>query len=319
MTALASQVYHLPVMLREASENLRIRPGSTHIDCTVGEGGHALAITQASQPGGRLLGLDRDTHALETARQRLSAQPNAVSLVHASFAELAPVAQEQYFTNVDGILYDLGISSLQLESQGRGFSFRSDEPLDMRFDPSQGATAADIVNSESPEMLEEVIFSFGDEPRARRISRAITRHRPINTTSKLAHVIEKGAGYRRGRTHPATRTFQALRIAVNGELKALEQTLPQAVSLLRPGGRLVCIAYHSLEDRIIKEFLRSESSDCLCPSSAIQCQCSHTATLHRVTKKILVPDPAEVRLNPRSRSARMRVAERLGSAPQKRA
>jgi 16S rRNA (cytosine1402-N4)-methyltransferase len=208
-------------------------------------------------------------------------------------------------------LFDLGLSSLQLADPARGFSFMGDGPLDMRYDPTgEGVTAATLVNQLPPEELEKLLIRYGEEGRARRIAEAIVAARPLYTTAELARVIERAVG-RRGRIHPATRTFQALRIAVNNELAALEVALPQAAELLRPGGRLVVISFHSLEDRVVKQFLRRESRDCICPPETPVCTCRHKATLRLVTRKPIVPTAGEVADNPRARSARMRVAERV--------
>jgi len=289
---------------------LAVRPGGTYIDATVGGGGHAAAILTASAPDGRLLGLDRDPAALEIARRRLAPFGDRALLRHGSFARLALLAQD--IAPVDGVVFDLGLSSLQLADPRRGFAFSREGPLDMRFDPEAGGpTAADLVNTLSVKELAEVLYRYGEERQARRIAEAIVAARPVRTTTELAEVVAAAVGSRRGRIHPATRTFQALRIAVNRELDALAEALPQALDLLAPGGRLVVISFHSLEDRIVKRFLRRESRDCICPPETPICTCGHRARLRVLTPKPVRPSPEEVAANPRSRSARLRAAQRL--------
>ncbi len=299
---------HIPVLLQAVLSFLQVRPGGVYIDGTVGGGGHAAAILKASAPDGRLLGIDRDPAALEVARERLAPYGERVSLRHGSFADLARLAEG--FSPADGILLDLGLSSLQLADPERGFSFAHDGPLDMRFDPNGGGpTAADLVNHLSLKELTDVLYRYGEEKQARRIAAAIVAARPIYRTSELADLIERTVG-RRERIHPATRTFQALRIAVNRELEMLEAALPQALDVLRPGGRLVVISFHSLEDRIVKQFLRRESRDCICPPEVPVCICGHRARVRVLTPHPVRPDGAEVMTNPRARSARLRAAEK---------
>ncbi|MDH7489768.1 MAG: 16S rRNA (cytosine(1402)-N(4))-methyltransferase RsmH [Anaerolineae bacterium] len=304
------QPAHTPVLLNEVVEALAIRPFGWYVDCTVGLGGHSQAILEASQPDGRLLGLDADARSLELARQRLAAFGNRAVLVHANFRDLERVARDHGVDTANGIVMDLGLSSWQLADSARGFSFHDIGGLDMRFDPSEGASAADLVNTLPEDELAALIWRYGEEPKARPIARAIVRARPIATAGQLAEVIAR-AVRKRSRIHPATRTFQALRIAVNRELESLEAALPQAVRLLAPGGRLAVISFHSLEDRIVKTFFRNESRDCVCTPGIPQCICGHCATLRMVTKKPVAPSPREVSANPRARSAKLRVAERL--------
>jgi 16S rRNA (cytosine1402-N4)-methyltransferase len=254
--------------------------------------------------------MDADPMAVALAGEQLAEFGKRVILVQSNFADLEEVAMEHGFFPVDGILLDLGLSSMQLETAGRGFSFQLDGPLDMRFDPSQMATAADLVNSLPMEELAGILSRYGEEPQARRIARAIVAERPINTTRELAALVERTVGRRR-RLHPATRAFQALRMAVNEELECLAEALPQAVRLLVSGGRLTIISFHSLEDRLAKEFFRNEARDCLCPPEIPVCTCGHRATLGIVTKKPIRPSAEEVAANPRSRSARLRIAFRL--------
>lgn len=302
---------HVPVLPEEVLEGLRVEPGGRFVDATVGAGGHAYEILSASEPDGELLGLDRDPQAFRIASQRLACFGDRAKLVHASFADLREVAAASGFGRADGVLFDVGLSSLQLEDPERGFSFMADGPLDMRFDPtSKGPTAADLVNRLSEEALADVLFRYGEERQSRRIARAIVEARPIQTTGQLVQVIEETVGRRRGRLHPATLSFQALRIAVNEELAAIESALPQAVETLAVGGRLAVIAFHSLEDRIVKRFMRRESMDCICSREMPICTCDHQASLERVVRKPIRPTEAEVTSNPRARSARLRVAER---------
>jgi len=301
---------HIPVLYQEVLAGLRIKPGGRYIDATVGGGGHARGILTASAPDGELLGVDADPMAVALAGERLAGFGRRVTVVQGNFADLEEIALGHGFCPVDGIFLDLGLSSLQLEAAGRGFSFQLDGPLDMRFDPNRTATAADLVNTLSVEELADILFRYGEEHQARRIARAIVAERPINTTGELAALVSASVG-RRGRIHPATRTFQALRIAVNEELECLAEALPQALILLSPDGRLLIISFHSLEDRLVKEFFRDEARDCLCPPEIPVCVCDHRATLGIVTKKPIRPSAEEVAANPHSRSAKLRIAYRL--------
>ncbi|MCW5850929.1 MAG: 16S rRNA (cytosine(1402)-N(4))-methyltransferase RsmH [Anaerolineae bacterium] len=292
-----TQATHIPVLLEAVLRLLQPRANGTYIDATLGAGGHAEALLQASGPQGRLLGLDQDTTALHIARTRLAVYGDRADLVHANFRDLSRVAQAQGWTAADGILLDLGLSSMQLDQAERGFAFSHEAPLDMRMDTSQGQSAADLVNLLPERELADLIYEYGEEPASRRIARAIVAARPLETTTQLAQVVARvagGKGY--WRIHPATRTFQALRIAVNDELGALKAVLPQAVSLLKPGGRLAVISFHSLEDRIVKQFMRDPTQQ---------------ATLAVITRKPMTADEAEIARNSRARSAKLRVAERL--------
>ncbi len=302
---------HIPVLLDEAIETLAVWPGGRYIDATIDGGGHAAAILGHSSAGGQLLGIDADPEAVKVARARLKAYGNSVLIINDNFARLEAICLKHDFVPVNGILFDLGLSSWQLGGTGRGFSFQYDAPLDMRFSPGQKLTAADIVNTYPEVELSRLIKRFGEEGLSHRIARGIVKERPIKTTLELARVIDKAVGSRRGRLHPATRTFQALRIVVNDELEHLESALKQAVGLLGFEGRLVVISYHSLEDRIVKRFLKQESRDCICPPDIPVCTCHHTARLRLVNRRVIVPSPAEVRANPRARSARLRAAERI--------
>ena len=316
MTAAAA--LHKPVMLREVLAALNVRPGGRYVDGTVGAGGHAYAIMEAATPGGSLVGMDKDPRALERARALLERFGGDVRLVQGDYSSMGEVCRELGFVPVHGVLLDLGLSSLQLEESGRGFSFQREGPLDMRFDPesaSGGLTAEEIVNEYDERALTDILQRFGEEPRARRIARRIIERRPLHTTTELAKVVEEAVGGRvRRQSHPATRTFQALRIAVNQELLSLADALPEAYGLLGDLGRLAVLSYHSLEDRIVKSFIQRESRDCVCPPRQPACTCGHKAGLRPVSRGAVRPSPEEVADNPRSRSARLRVAERLPAA-----
>ncbi len=302
---------HAPVMAEEVLRYLAVQPGGRYVDCTVGGGGHSLAILEAAAPGGLLLGIDADADALETARARLQPFADSTLLIQANFRDLTAVCRKAEFVPVHGALFDLGLSSYQLADQERGFSFQVEAPLDMRFNDSQSLTAHELVNTYSETDLADVIWRFGEEPASRRITRAIVAARPIATTTQLAAVVSRAVGGPRRRIHPATRTFQALRIAVNDELGALASALEQAVQVLGHGGRLVVIAFHSLEDRIVKQFIRRESRDCVCPPEAPACRCGHQACLREIARGAVRPSAEEIAANRRSRSARLRAAEKL--------
>jgi len=302
---------HIPVLLEESIRALAVAPGGRYIDATLGGGGHASAILEHSSPGGQLLGLDADPEAIEAARRRLAAYEDSILLVNSNFSHLEAVCLKYDFFPVHGIIFDLGLSSMQLESARRGFSFQQEAPLDMRFGPEQKLTADDIVNGYSETELARILRDYGEEPLANRIARRIVSQRPIKTTTGLARLVETATGGRKGRIHPATRTFQALRIATNSELENLEKALRQAVNILGFGGRLVVISYHSLEDRIVKRFMQSEARDCVCPPGTPQCICGHIARLRLLSRKVITPTAEEVKANPRARSARLRAAERV--------
>ncbi len=302
---------HVPVLVKEAIEALTVQPGGRYIDCTLGGGGHAAAILEHSLPGGQLLGIDADPEAVKTAREKLKAYGDSTLLVNDNFINLQSICHKYDFHPVHGILFDLGLSSSQLNGDARGFSFQHEAVLDMRFNPGQEVTAGDIINQFPENELARLIRTYGEESHSHKIARGVVQERPITTTLQLARTIERAVGGRRGRIHPATKTFQALRIAVNHELESLEAALMQGLDLLGFGGRLVVISYHSLEDRIVKRFMRQESKDCICPPDTPTCVCGHTASLKSVNKKVITPSVTEVQLNPRSRSARLRAAERI--------
>lgn len=302
---------HVPVLLDEALAALRVQPGGRYIDCTLGAGGHTAAILQHSQPGGQLLGIDADPEAVAFAKDRFQAYGDSVLFVNDNFSNLESICYRRDFLPVHGILLDLGLASFQIDSAARGFSFQSEGPLDMRVNPEQSLAAVDIVNTYSEKDLGDLLRRLGEEPFSHRIARAIVRARPIETTAQLARVVEEATGGRRGKIHPATRTFQALRIAVNREIENLEMVLEQAVKLLGFEGRLVVISYHSLEDRMVKQFMRREAKGCICPPGTPTCVCGHAASLTLLNRNVIVPSEEEIRQNPRSRSARLRIAERV--------
>ncbi len=301
---------HQPVLYHEIILALQPKDGGRYVDGTVGAGGHARGILEASAPGGRLLGLDVDPQALALARETLAPYGERACLAQASYASLPEQLAKLGWQTVDGILLDLGLSSMQLDTPERGFSFSHDAPLDMRFDPHSSLTAAHLVNELPEDELADLLYRYGEEPAARRIAHAIVRARPLRSTLELASVIEALLP-RRGRIHPATQTFQALRIAVNAELEQVEAALPGAVASLRSGGRLAVISFHSLEDRLVKAYFRRESRHCLCPPRQPICTCGHRATLKEVNRKPLTPGVDEISANPRARSAKLRIVEKL--------
>ena len=323
--------FHLPVLLTEVGEQLGVRLGGVYVDGTVGDGGHALALLQASAPLGSVCGIDLDPRSLVRAEQRLAPFGVQFTPLLGSYAEMVSLVHGKLGSEVraDGVLLDLGISSRQVDGSGFGFSFQQDEPLDMRFNPEADIpTAADIVNTWSREDLAAAFREYGEEPRARAIAAAIVRQRPLSSTAQLASVVAGAAGRQSGRgsrsgagqrpnrtrpnrTNPATRTFQALRIAVNDELNTLTTGLQAAVELLAPSGRLAVISYHSLEDRRVKTFLAREAAQCICPPRLPVCVCQHQPRLSLVNRRIIRPSAGEIAANPRSRSARLRVAQRL--------
>ncbi len=311
---------HLPVLAEEVVTMLAAAPGSLQIDATVGGGGHTERILAATDPDGRLLGLDADGAAIARVQSRLGPRYGSrLVLRQANFRELGTVAPDAGFGVVDGCLFDLGLSSFQLADVDRGFSFRADGPLDMRFDTSRGVPAAELLETLDAAELTALFRRYGEEPFAGRIARAIVQDRrgsPVRTAQELAGLIERVAPSRapgRRRVHPATRVFQALRIAVNEELEALQSGLVAALDLLRPGGRLVVLSYHSLEDRIVKRFFQAERRGCTCPPELPVCVCGRLPRLRLVTPKGIVPAAEEIAANPRARSARLRAAERLAA------
>lgn len=305
---------HRPVLLRETIELLAAERGGLFVDCTVGLGGHSEAILQASSDA-QVLGIDRDEEALGLATERLAQYGSRFRAVHADFRELTRVLATAEVRQVRGVVADLGVSSLQLDSPGRGFSFRHEAPLDMRMDISSGETAAELLGRLSEVEIARIIFEYGEERRSRRIARRIVERRdrgePIQTTHDLADLVARAVGPdKKRRIHPATRTFQALRIAVNGELENLDRFLVQAVDHLEQAGRLAVISFHSLEDRIVKRTLLKLSGRCQCPPRLPVCICGVTKRISILTRRAIVPDESEIEENPRSRSAKLRGASK---------
>ncbi|MBA2756919.1 MAG: 16S rRNA (cytosine(1402)-N(4))-methyltransferase RsmH [Chloroflexi bacterium] len=314
------EVGHIPVLAGEVITMLAAAPGSLQIDATLGGGGHTERILEATRPDGRLLGLDADGAAIARVSDRLRPRFGDRLVVRkANFRDLATVAPAAGFSAVDGALFDLGLSSEQLADTDRGFGFRAGGPLDMRFDTSRGVPASELLATLDAAELLALFRRYGEEPKAGRIARAVVEARrtaPITTAEELAALIERVAPPNPRiprRTHPATRVFQALRIAVNEELESLELGLTAALDLLRPGGRLVVLSYHSLEDRIVKRFIAAERRGCLCPPSVPVCVCGREPRLRLITSPSLTPGEAEIAANPRARSARLRAAERLAA------
>ena len=301
---------HVPVLYQEIITALQPKPGGRYIDGTLGAGGHAHGLLQASAPTGCLLGLDLDPQAIALATSRLAEFGQRAAIRQASYADMAELASQLGWDAVDGIVLDLGVSSMQIDSPERGFSFLADGPLDMRFTPHAHATAADLVNTLPEEELAGIIFRYGEDRHARKIARLICANRPFATTGQLASLIKKHLGAVE-KIHPATRAFQALRIAVNDELASIEKTLPMALQLLKPGGRLAVISFHSLEDRIVKDRFRTESTDCLCPPRQPICTCGHKASVTLINRKPIIAGEDETQRNSRARSAKLRIAEKL--------
>ena len=305
-------VYHTPVLVAEIVGRLVTAEGNVYIDGTVGEGGHSEAILSCSTPPRLVLGIDVDPRSLATAQTRLAAFGGRFVDVPGNYSDMAEIAAEYGIDGVDGVVLDLGFSSRQVETAGYGLSFQWDEPLDMRYDPDGPLTAGDIVNNYGEVELVRLLREFGEEPMARAIARTIIRNRPVTATLELARLVAGAVGRRPGiGLNPATRTFQALRIAVNEELDNLQRGLEAAMELLNPGGRLAVISYHSLEDRTVKSFFNLEAAGCICPPQFPVCICGHTPRLRIINRRVITPSMEEVRANPRSRSAKLRVAERL--------
>ena len=299
---------HIPVMLEACMRLMDPQPGGQYADGTLGAGGHSEAILKASSPDGQLISFDLDPAAIAIARERLEPYGDRVRIIQDSYVNLGRYAEEN---SLDGFMVDLGVSSMQLDRQDRGFSFLQDGPLDMRFSPEQPLTAADLVNQLPEEELARILWLYGEERKSRQIAAMICAERERNkivTTAQLRDVILSAAGNSREKIHPATRSFQAIRIAVNGELDAVEAVLPAAVKALKPGGRLLVISFHSLEDRIVKNYFKTESKDCLCPPEQPVCTCGHKAVLRELTRHPVTADDEEIKLNPRARSAKLRAA-----------
>lgn len=311
---------HRPVLLDETLAALAVRSDGTYIDANLGGGGHAEQILASSAPDGRLLGIDADPSAIERARSRLARFGARLQTYQGSNAEIVAAARAAGFARVDGVLFDLGLSSDQLVDTTRGFGIRAGGPLDLRFDPSCGEPASALLSRLDAAALTRIFKEYGEEPHAARIARAIVAARtsePIDTSERLQELVERVVPTRRGpraRIHPATRVFQALRIAVNDELTALAAALDGAIGILADGGRVVVLTYHSLEDRIVKQAFAAAARGCICPPRAPICACGRTPTLRVITRKPLTASEEELGANPRSRSAKLRAAERIGVA-----
>ena len=302
---------HQPVLYKEIIHALQPKRGGRYVDGTVGAGGHARGILEACAPDGQLLGLDVDPQALALARETLAPYEQRVHLAQASYTTLSAQLKNLQWDSVDGIVLDLGASSMQFDTPERGFSFQNDAPLDMRFGPQALQTAADIVNTYSERELADLIYEYGEDRDSRKIARAIVNKRPLQTTRELVAVIEAVSPRRGDRVHPATKTFQALRIAVNDELASIKTVLPQAVASLKSGGRLAVISFHSLEDRIVKEFFREQSKDLVNPPYEQLYAVERKAIIKEVHRKPIVPSEEETKNNPRARSAKLRIVEKI--------
>jgi 16S rRNA (cytosine1402-N4)-methyltransferase len=307
---------HRPVLYQEIIQALQPRQSATYIDCTLGAGGHSWGILKASFPDGRLIGLDVDPGALHIARERLAEFGSRVMILQESYIHMNRLIKEAGWKTIMGVVFDLGVSSMQLDNPERGFSFQKQAPLDMRFDPRNPVSAHDLIDNLSEGELADLIYKYGEERKARIIAKSIIEQRPIKDTLHLASVVSKVTGGRsnrpgRQKRHPATRTFQALRIAVNQELASLEKALPIAIDILDTGGRLAVISFHSLEDRIVKNIFRRESKDCICPPKLPVCNCGHRATVRLINRRPVIPNHEEIIQNPRARSARLRTVEKI--------
>lgn len=304
-----SELQHIPVLLKETLDHLNLRSGMTVVDCTLGLGGHSEAILEAIGLDGHLIVFEQDERNLKQAKKRLKKYEPQITYVHSNFSQLKAELSELPH-RPDAILFDLGLSSPHVDDSERGFSFRQEGPLDMRYDQRSELTAYTVVNQYKENDLANVIYEYGEERRSRPIARAIIKARPIETTTQLADVIAKTFKQKPG-IHPATKTFQALRIYVNRELEVLEDALQQAIEVISPKGRIAVISYHSLEDRIVKQTFKYYTQDCICPKELPVCQCNFEKILYILTKKPIIPSGIEVQENPRSRSAKLRVAEKL--------
>ena len=305
VASIDSLSYHKPALLKEVLQILNPRSNNNFVDATLGDGGHALAILDSTLPNGRLLGLDADDQGVLRAFERLKKYERRVCLKNYNFNKLEQAVSESQISPISGILFDLGISSWQLDSADKGFSFK-DQSLDMRFNSEQTTTALQLVNSLQYKDLSTLIYRYGEDPNANRITRAIIKSRPILNAKHLTEIIQHAVPRRGKKINPATRTFQSLRIAVNNEMENLDYTLSSLMSFLTKGTKIVVIAYHSLEDRIVKNFMRKESIDCLCPTTVLVCQCNHFKKIELINKKVIQPSEDEIMMNPRVRSARLR-------------
>jgi len=305
------EIQHNPVMVPEILKYLDVVSGGRYIDCTLGEGGHSKSILDASNPGGEVLGIDADHEAIEVSKSRLEKYQDRAIFVNDNFRNLRKIAMRRNFIPAHGILLDLGVSSLQLNIETRGFSFMRKSPLDMRFSFNQKLTADQVVNTFQENEIADILYHFGDERRARKIAKIIVENRPIKHSNELAEIIKKKIYISNHKINPATKTFQALRIYINEELSALSEVLEQSLEIIGIGGRLAVISYHSIEDRIVKNYFRRESKYCICLPNVIKCECNHEPKLKVITKKPISPSSNEIISNRRSRSAKLRVIERI--------
>ena len=300
------------MLTNEVIKGLNITPGGRYIDATLGEGGHSTNILIKSDPGGQVLGIDADHEAVSVAQKRVNYSSDKFLAVNDNFKNIRSIAMKYNFSPVHGILFDLGVSSLQLDAESRGFSFRRADPLDMRFSYNQNLSASQIINNYDENELANLIFYFGEEKKSRKIAKTIVRNRPIKSSLELADLIcEVIPRKKNQKINPATKTFQAIRIAVNDELSALETALNESLTVIGEGGRIAVISYHSLEDRIVKNFFKKQSSECICPPRSPVCICKHEKTIKIISKKPIIPSTNEINNNPRSRSAKLRIAERI--------
>jgi 16S rRNA (cytosine1402-N4)-methyltransferase len=302
---------HRSVLYQECMDSLSPTSPKCYLDCTAGAGGDSWGILEASSPLGELVALDVDPTAVSLSQERLAGFGQRAKVIHGSYRDAKEILKGIGWDKVDGILLDLGVSSMQFDQTERGFSFRGEAPLDMRFDPTRGSSAAELISILSETELANVIWKYGEERASRRIAKAIKNAGKVRTTTQLAQIVRSALGGKQEKQDPATRTFQAIRIAVNAELQTLEDALPDLVALLNPGGKIAIISFHSLEDRIVKQYFKQESLDCICPHEQPVCTCQHKASLRLINRHPMTPSDEEISENPRSRSAKLRVAEKL--------
>ena len=304
-------IQHIPVMVPEILKYLEVSSGGRYIDCTLGEGGHTKSLLEASNPGGEVLGIDADHEAIEVSKNRLEEYGERFIYDNSNFKNIKKIAMKSKFVPCHGILFDLGVSSLQLDKESRGFSFRRKAPLDMRFSINQTLTAQDVLNTFSESEISDILYQYGEERQSRKIAKLIIENRPLSNADELYDLIKKNIRQTNYKINPSTKTFQALRIYINEELNSLSQALEQSLEILGVGGRMAVISYHSLEDRIVKNFFKKESKYCICPPNIPECDCEHFPKLKIVTKKPVSPSQSEIDANKRSRSAKLRVVERI--------
>ena len=304
-------IQHIPVMVPEILKYLEVSSGGRYIDCTLGEGGHTKSLLEASNPGGEVLGIDADHEAIEVSKNRLEEYGERFIYDNSNFKNIKKIAMKSKFVPCHGILFDLGVSSLQLDKESRGFSFRRKAPLDMRFSINQTLTAQDVLNTFSESEISDILYQYGEERQSRKIAKLIIENRPLSNADELSDLIKKNIRQTNYKINPSTKTFQALRIYINEELNSLSQALEQSLEILGVGGRMAVISYHSLEDRIVKNFFKKESKYCICPPNIPKCDCGHFPKLKIITKKPVSPSQSEIDANKRSRSAKLRVVERI--------